>query len=82
MTDIAAQAVTDSGPRHGPVRSAGTWATPPRSATRTCSEAMAFIKGIGRQSHYFTASSQDTSNRLAASQFLVRLARWPCRYRT
>jgi anaerobic selenocysteine-containing dehydrogenase len=31
---------------------------------------MAFIKGIGRQSHYFTASSQDTSNRLAASQFL------------
>jgi anaerobic selenocysteine-containing dehydrogenase len=31
---------------------------------------MAFIKGIGRHSHYFTASSQDTSNRLAASQFL------------
>jgi len=32
--------------------------------------AMAFIKGVGRYSHYFTASSQDTSNRLAASQFL------------
>jgi len=32
--------------------------------------AMAFIKGVGRHSHYFTASSQDTSNRLAASQFL------------
>ena len=31
---------------------------------------MAFIKGVGRDSHYFTASSQDTSNRLAASQFL------------
>lgn len=31
---------------------------------------MAFIKGIGRRSHYFTSSSQDTSNRLAASQFL------------
>ena len=31
---------------------------------------MAFIKGVGRHSHYFTASSQDTSNRLAASQFL------------
>jgi len=30
----------------------------------------AFIKGIGRLSHYFTASSQNTSNRLAASQFL------------
>ena len=32
--------------------------------------AMGFIKGVGRHSHYFTASSQDTSNRLAASQFL------------
>ena len=31
---------------------------------------MAFIKGIGRQSHYFTSSTQDTSNRLLASQFL------------
>jgi anaerobic selenocysteine-containing dehydrogenase len=31
---------------------------------------MAFIKGIGRRSHYFTASSQDTSSRLLASQFL------------
>ena len=31
---------------------------------------MAFILGLGRHSHYFTASSQDTSNRLAASQFL------------
>jgi len=31
---------------------------------------MAFIKGVGLHSHYFTASSQDTSNRLAASQFL------------
>ena len=32
--------------------------------------AMGFIKGVGRHSHYFTSSSQDTSNRLAASQFL------------
>ncbi|MGV9633189.1 molybdopterin-containing oxidoreductase family protein [Nocardia rhamnosiphila] len=31
---------------------------------------LAFIKGIGRQSHYFTASTQDTSSRLLASQFL------------
>lgn len=31
---------------------------------------IAFIKGIGRHSHYFTASSQDTSSRLLASQFL------------
>jgi anaerobic selenocysteine-containing dehydrogenase len=32
--------------------------------------AMAFIKGIGRHSHFFTSSSQDTSSRLLASQFL------------
>jgi anaerobic selenocysteine-containing dehydrogenase len=31
---------------------------------------MAFIKGIGRRSHYFTSSTQDTSSRLVASQFL------------
>ncbi|WP_109530394.1 MULTISPECIES: molybdopterin-containing oxidoreductase family protein [Nocardia] len=31
---------------------------------------LAFIKGIGRHSHYFTASTQDTSSRLLASQFL------------
>ncbi|MEV0355605.1 molybdopterin-dependent oxidoreductase [Nocardia sp. NPDC050697] len=31
---------------------------------------IAFIKGIGRHSHYFTASTQDTSSRLLASQFL------------
>ena len=29
-----------------------------------------FIKGLGRHSHLFTASSQDTSNRMLASQFL------------
>nr|WP_281259656.1 molybdopterin-dependent oxidoreductase [Mycolicibacterium palauense] len=29
-----------------------------------------FIKGLGRRSHLFTASSQDTSNRMLASQFL------------
>lgn len=31
---------------------------------------MAFIKGVGKHSHYFTSSTQDTSNRLLASQFL------------
>ncbi|MGX1809178.1 molybdopterin-containing oxidoreductase family protein [Nocardia sp. NPDC055321] len=31
---------------------------------------LAFIKGIGRHAHYFTASTQDTSSRLLASQFL------------
>jgi anaerobic selenocysteine-containing dehydrogenase len=31
---------------------------------------MPFIKGLGRRTHLFTASSQDTSNRLLASQFL------------
>ena len=29
-----------------------------------------FIKGLGRHTHLFTASSQDTSNRMLASQFL------------
>lgn len=32
--------------------------------------AMSFIKGIGRHSHFFTSSSQDTSSRLVASQLL------------
>ncbi|WP_369828015.1 molybdopterin-dependent oxidoreductase [Mycobacterium sp. 852002-51163_SCH5372311] len=32
--------------------------------------ALMFIKGIGRNAHYFTASSQDTNSRLIASQLL------------
>lgn len=32
--------------------------------------AMAFAKGVGRHSHFFTSSTQDTSSRLLASQFL------------
>ena len=32
--------------------------------------ALMFIKGTGRHSHYFTASSQDTNSRLIASQLL------------
>jgi anaerobic selenocysteine-containing dehydrogenase len=32
--------------------------------------ALMFTKGIGRDSHYFTASSQDTNSRLIASQLL------------
>ncbi len=32
--------------------------------------ALMFIKGTGRRSHYFTASSQDTNSRLIASQLL------------
>ena len=31
---------------------------------------MMFIKGLGRDTHYFTASSQDTNSRLIASQLL------------
>ncbi|MDA2894491.1 molybdopterin-dependent oxidoreductase [Mycolicibacterium sp. BiH015] len=33
---------------------------------------MAFIKGIGRGTHFYTASSQDTNSRLMASQLLYR----------
>ena len=29
-----------------------------------------FVKGLGRRSHYFSASTQDTTSRLVASQFL------------
>ena len=32
--------------------------------------ALMFIKGVGRDGHYFTASSQDTNSRLIASQLL------------
>jgi anaerobic selenocysteine-containing dehydrogenase len=32
--------------------------------------ALMFIKGVGRDAHYFTASSQDTNSRLIASQLL------------
>jgi anaerobic selenocysteine-containing dehydrogenase len=32
--------------------------------------ALMFIKGIGRDAHYFTASSQDTNSRLIASQLI------------
>jgi anaerobic selenocysteine-containing dehydrogenase len=32
--------------------------------------ALMFIKGLGRNGHYFTASSQDTNSRLIASQLL------------
>ena len=32
--------------------------------------ALLFTKGIGRDAHYFTASSQDTNSRLIASQLL------------
>ena len=32
--------------------------------------ALAFIKGVGRRSHFYTASSQDTNSRLMASQLL------------
>lgn len=32
--------------------------------------ALAFIKGLGRRTHFYTASSQDTNSRLMASQFL------------
>ncbi|KWX57774.1 molybdopterin-dependent oxidoreductase [Mycobacterium sp. NAZ190054] len=31
---------------------------------------MAFIKGLGRRTHFYTASSQDTNSRLMASQLL------------
>ena len=49
--------------------SAGISAIRARSATHICC-GRAFVKGLGRGTHYFTASSQDTKARILASQLL------------
>ena len=69
MTDIAAR-LTEIHRRHGSGAFGWYMGNPAAFSYSHLFAAMGFIKGIGRHSHYFTASSQDTSNRLAASQFL------------
>jgi anaerobic selenocysteine-containing dehydrogenase len=69
MTDIASR-LTDIHRRYGSGAFGWYMGNPAAFSYSHLFGVMAFIKGIGRQSHYFTASSQDTSNRLAASQFL------------
>ena len=69
MTDIAAR-LTDILRRDGSGAIGWYMGNPAAFSYSHLFAAMGFIKGVGRHSHYFTASSQDTSNRLAASQFL------------
>ena len=54
-------------------RSAGTWATRARSATRTRCGSKGFLDALGSP-HYYTAGSQDVNNRFAASATALRLA--------
>ena len=56
--------------RHGSGAVAWYFGNPAAFSYSHLMSVMPFIKGIGRHSHLFTSSSQDTSNRLLASQFL------------
>lgn len=69
LDDIAAR-LTEILRRHGSGAIGWYMGNPAAFSYSHLFAAMGFIKGVGRHSHYFTASSQDTSNRLAASQFL------------
>jgi anaerobic selenocysteine-containing dehydrogenase len=69
MTDIAARC-NDIHRRYGSGAFGWYMGNPAAFSYSHLFGVMAFIKGIGRHSHYFTASSQDTSCRLLASQFL------------
>ena len=69
LNDIAARCV-DIHRRHGSGAFAWYMGNPAAFSYSHLFGVMAFIKGIGRHSHYFTSSTQDTSSRLLASQFL------------
>jgi anaerobic selenocysteine-containing dehydrogenase len=69
LDDIATR-LTEIHRRHGSGAVAWYMGNPAAFSYSHVMGAMAFIKGIGRQSHFFTSSSQDTSSRLLASQFL------------
>ena len=61
---------TPSSPNTARAPSAGTSAIRAPSATRILLWAVIFINGLGRGTHFFTASSQDTNARILASQLL------------
>ena len=69
MSDIAARC-GDIHRRHGSGAFGWYMGNPAAFSYSHLFGVMAFIKGIGRHSHYFTSSTQDTSSRLLASQFL------------
>lgn len=69
LNDIAAR-LTDIHRRHGSGAVAWYMGNPAAFSYSHLFAAMAFAKGIGRGSHFFSSSSQDTSSRLLANQFL------------
>ncbi|NKY25847.1 molybdopterin-containing oxidoreductase family protein [Nocardia gamkensis] len=69
MSDIAAR-LTAVHRRHGSGAIGWYMGNPAAFSYSHLFGVLAFIKGIGRDAHYFTASTQDTSSRLLASQFL------------
>jgi anaerobic selenocysteine-containing dehydrogenase len=69
MADIAAR-LSATLDRHGSGAVGWYMGNPGAFSYAHTFAALMFIKGIGRHSHYFTASSQDTNSRLIASQLL------------
>ena len=69
MADIAAR-LSGVVREHGPGAVGWYMGNPGAFSYAHVLSIMAFIKGIGRGSHFFTASSQDTNCRLMASQLL------------
>jgi anaerobic selenocysteine-containing dehydrogenase len=69
MADIA-ERLTTIHRRHGSGAFGWYMCNPAAFSYSHLFAALGFIKGIGRHGHYFTSSSQDTSSRLLASQFL------------
>jgi anaerobic selenocysteine-containing dehydrogenase len=69
MTDIASR-LTDIYRRHGSGAFGWYMGNPAAFSYSHLVWLQAFVKGLGRDTHYFTASSQDTNSRLIASQLL------------
>lgn len=69
LDDIAAR-LTEIHRRHGAGAVAWYMGNPAAFSYSHLFAAMAFAKGIGGDSHFFSSSTQDTSSRLLANQFL------------
>ncbi|MGV9801915.1 molybdopterin-containing oxidoreductase family protein [Mycobacterium sp. NPDC003449] len=69
LDDIAAR-LTEIHRAHGAGAVAWYMGNPAAFSYSHLFAAMAFAKGIGRGSHFFSSSTQDTSSRLLANQFL------------
>lgn len=69
LDDIAAR-LTEIHRRHGSGALAWYMGNPAAFSYSHLFAAMAFTKGIGGDSHFFSSSTQDTSSRLLANQFL------------